>query len=110
PAEEIRGGFHHADLLCHRNGNPLIERNAVLLRQPLGRALDRGGQFQRIRAFAHVLILLSTSAGRSSRIPKRPAAASKSRTLCVTNASARPLIATSNTISSAGSRTCGRRR
>src|SRR5580700_4615152 len=39
--EEISRGFHHAHLLCDRRGNPLIQRDAIFLRQALSRLLDR---------------------------------------------------------------------
>jgi hypothetical protein len=55
----------------------------------------------------HCLILPIASRGIITSIPNRAGTVPKSRTLNVTNVSARPLTAVSSTISSPGSRSCG---
>src|SRR3954454_1933367 len=53
PAEEALSGFDRADLLSHCS-DPMVQRHAVLTRQPCGGLLDRQWQLQGICALAHV--------------------------------------------------------
>lgn len=87
----------------------LIERHAFRFSQLSGRIHQRWLQTQcEIASFHSIHNLSSAAAGDSTEIPKCAAAEIKSARLKVTMASARPLIAVSNTISSSGSCSCGR--
>src|SRR6266851_7814067 len=108
--EKVGCRFHHSNFFGDRYRDPLVQRHAIFFREPLGSLLDGERKLQWIRRFAHYLNLtfFSSSAGRNTEILNRSAAPAKSATLYVTSASARPLIAASRTISSFGSRDCGR--
>src|SRR6516162_1424486 len=110
PLQEFSSRFHHTHFFRDRHGDELIERYAIGFRQPRRCILDRRWQLQRIGALAHGSSSFKTSRGSRIRKPKSPAAGSKSRTSCVTNASARPLTAASKTNSSCASFNCGRQR
>src|SRR6266571_4751525 len=110
PPQECFRRFDDADLFGNRHSDELIERDAIGLRQPRRHGLDRRRQLQRIGAPTHRFNFFSRSRGSITRNPKRRAAGSKSRTLCVTRASACPLTAASNTSSSFGSLSWGRHR
>jgi hypothetical protein len=47
------------NLFRHRRRNPLIQGDAVFLRQTLRRLLDRERQFQRVSCFAHRFTITS---------------------------------------------------
>ena len=68
---------------------------------------ERGSRTGYVNRLRHCLILPIASRGIITSIPNRAGTVPKSRTLNVTNASARPCTAVSGTISSPGSRSCG---
>jgi len=79
--EKCGGGFHDANLFGDGCSNPLVQGNAVFLREALGSFFDRMGQLQGIGSPAHGFILFKKSAGVSTGTPKRAAAAEKSALL-----------------------------
>jgi hypothetical protein len=81
-----------------------------LLCRSTARFSERGKPQRVCHCLRHLLILPITLLGIITSIPNRAGTVPKSRTLNVTNPSARPLIAVSRTISSPGSRNCGRHR
>src|SRR6266436_4895028 len=106
--EEVSRSFYHSHFLSHRHRDPLVERNTIFLGQPLRGFLDGKRKFQRISSFAHAFTFFNKSPGRNTESLKRSPASAKSLMLYVTSTSAWPLIAASSTISSFGSRDCGR--
>ena len=89
----------------------LIYACPVFFALSLHRSLQRTWQPQRVcHRLSHLLTLLMASRGTITSIPNRSGISPKSRALNVTNASACPLTAVSSTISSPGSRNCGRHR
>jgi hypothetical protein len=61
-SEKLRSCLGHTNLLGDRYGDPLIQRHAVLLGEPLSCLLDRERKLERVSRFTH------RSAGRSTGI------------------------------------------
>jgi hypothetical protein len=76
--EKCGGGFYDTNLLGDGRGNPLVQGNAVFLREALGGLFDGMRQLQGIRSPAHGFILFKKSAGVSTGALKRAEAAEKS--------------------------------
>ena len=79
--EKCGGGFDDSNFLGDGCGNPLVQGDAVFLREALGSLFDGMRQLQRISSPAHGFILFKKSAGVSTGTLKRAAAAEKSAVL-----------------------------
>ena len=67
--EELCCSFNNAYFFGISGGDPLIQRNTVLLCQSLGSLFDRSWEFQWIGGFTHAFTLLRSSAGRKNFNP-----------------------------------------
>src|SRR5215475_9245176 len=106
PRLEILGGAGGGDLFGNRQAHKVVQRRLRRLGHGL-RFLQEGlGEIQGI--VTHDRSLRRNSPGRRTSIPKVWAAGRKSRVFTVTMALARPLTASSNTISSWPSASWGR--
>src|SRR5438046_8189434 len=79
--EKVGRGFHHSNLFGDRCRDPLVQRHAILFREPLGSLLDGDGKLQWIGSFAHGFTFFNSSPGRSTEILNRSAGPAKSATL-----------------------------
>src|SRR4030095_12993835 len=103
---EILGGAGGGNLFGNRQAHKVVQRRLRRLGHCL-RFLQEG--LREVQGIVtHDRSLRRNSPGRSTSTPKVRAAGRKSRVFMVIMMSARPLTASSNTISSSGSDSCGR--